>query len=58
VFTALKKLILDETAQDFAEYGVTLAIIGTVAGFVALAIHTDVSTIWLNAQTVIHTAGL
>jgi hypothetical protein len=58
VIAAIKKLILDKGAQDFAEYGIALAIIGTVAGFVALAIHTDVSTIWVNAQSIIHTAAL
>lgn len=52
----IAKLIREECGQDFAEYGIALAIIGTVAGAVALAIHTDVGTLWTNAQTVIHDA--
>jgi Flp pilus assembly pilin Flp len=52
----LGRLIRDEGAQDFAEYGIALAIIGTLAGAVALAIHTDVNSLWTNAQTIIHGA--
>jgi len=52
----IARLIRDEGGQDFAEYGIALAIVGTVAGLVALAIHTDVNTLWTNAQTIIHDA--
>ncbi len=54
--TLIHRLIRDEGAQDFAEYGIAFAIIGTLAGAIALAIHTDVNTLWTNAKTVIHSA--
>jgi len=52
----IKTLLSEESAQDFAEYGIALAIIGTVAGLVALAMHNDVGTLWTSAQTIIHNA--
>jgi len=56
MITLLKKLIQEESAQDLAEYGIALAVIGTVAGAAALAISTDVGTLWTNASNVIHGA--
>ncbi len=50
----LTRLISEEDAQDLAEYGIALAIIGLAAGAVAAAISTDVGTLWSNAQSVIH----
>ncbi len=52
----LRRLSRDESGQDFAEYGIAFAVVGTVAALVALAIHTDVSKLWTNAQSVIHGA--
>ncbi len=50
----LKRLVAEENAQDLAEYGIALAVIGTVAGAAALAIATDVGQLWTNAKTIIH----
>ena len=50
----IRKLIQDRTAQDLAEYGIALAVVGTVAAVAALAIATDVGSLWTNAQSIIH----
>jgi Flp pilus assembly pilin Flp len=50
MLSLLKKLVADETAQDLAEYGIALAVIGTVAGAAALVIAGDVGSLWTNAQ--------
>jgi hypothetical protein len=50
----LKRLIVEENGQDLAEYGIALAVIGTVAGLAAVAIRDDVGTLWTNAQGIIH----
>jgi Flp pilus assembly pilin Flp len=52
----LKKLMTDDSAQDLAEYGIALAVIGTVAGAAALVIAGTVGTLWSNAQSVIQAA--
>lgn len=52
----LKRLVAEESAQDLAEYGIALAVIGTAAGLAAVAISTDVGTLWNNAKTIIHDA--
>lgn len=52
----LKKLVKDESAQDLAEYGIALAVIATGAGLIAVAISSDVSTLWATAQTAIAAA--
>jgi Flp pilus assembly pilin Flp len=53
----ISKLIADESAQDMAEYGIALAVIGTAAGAAALVIATDVNSLWTKAQKVIDTAA-
>ena len=50
----LARVVSEHTAQDLAEYGIALAIIGTIAGAVAVAVSTDVGTLWSNAQSMIH----
>jgi len=52
----LKQLIVDDGAQDIAEYGIALAVIGLVAGAAAVFISGDVGTLWSNAQSIIHAA--
>ena len=52
----ITKLMHDDSAQDLAEYGIALAVIGLVAGAAAVAISTDVGTLWSNAQSIIHNA--
>ena len=52
----LKKLISDESAQDLAEYGIALAVIGLGAAAAAVLIAGDVSTLWSKAASIIGTA--
>jgi len=55
--TALvKKLAADEAGQDLAEYGIALAVIGTIAAAAAIVIAKDVGTLWSKAQSVIDSA--
>jgi hypothetical protein len=49
----VSRLVREDEAQDLAEYGIALAVIGTVAGGVALVVASDVGTIWSNAQSTI-----
>jgi Flp pilus assembly pilin Flp len=53
----IKKLIGDERAQDLAEYGIALAVIGVGAAVAAVAIATDVNTLWSVAQSIIDKAA-
>jgi len=52
----LRKLIAEDAAQDLAEYGIALAIIGALAAGAALLIAGDVNTLWSRAQGVIGSA--
>lgn len=54
---ALKRLIRDEGAQDLAEYGIALAVIAAGAGLIAVAIGTQVNTLWSRGQSVINSAA-
>ena len=56
MLTLTKKLVREDGGQDLAEYGIALAVIGTVAGAAAVAISTDVGTLWSKAQSIIHAA--
>jgi len=49
----VKNLIGDERAQDFAEYAVALAVIGLGAAVAAIALATNLSTLWSTAQSII-----
>ena len=49
----LKKLISNERAQDLAEYGIALAVIGAGAALAAVAIAGDVNTLWSTANSII-----
>jgi Flp pilus assembly pilin Flp len=49
----LKKWLGDETAQDLAEYGIALAVIGLGAALAAVAIAGNVSTLWSTANSII-----
>jgi hypothetical protein len=50
------RLVHDIGAQDLAEYGIALAVIGTAAGAVAIVLAQDVGTLWTSAQSVIQLA--
>ena len=53
----VKKLVRDESGQDLAEYGIALAVIAIGAAAIAVAIGTDVQSLWSNAQVDIHSAA-
>ena len=53
----LKKLIGEKKAQDLAEYGIALAVIGVGAAAAALVIAGNVNTLWSNANTIIASAA-
>jgi len=53
-----KKLVRDEAGQDLAEYGIALAVIAVGAAAIAVAIGTDVNTLWSKAQGPIHAAAV
>ena len=53
----VKKLVREEAGQDLAEYGIALAVIAIGAAAIAVAIGTDVQSLWSNAQSDIHSAA-
>jgi len=52
----LETLVREEAAQDLAEYGIALAVIGILAGAAAIVIAKDVGTLWSRAQSLIDNA--
>ena len=52
----LRKLLADEAGQDFAEYGIALAVIAVGAAAAAVVIADDVTTLWQNGQAAIESA--
>ena len=50
------RLVRDDRAQDLAEYGIALAVIGILAAAAAIVIAQDVGTLWSQAQVVISSA--
>ena len=52
----LRRLLHAERGQDTAEYGIALAVIGLVAGLVALAIAQNTGSLWSKANSLIQTA--
>jgi Flp pilus assembly pilin Flp len=56
MFNLFSKLVREDGGQDLAEYGIALAVIAIGAGAIAVAIGTDVETLWSNAQTAIQSA--
>ena len=53
----MKRLVADDAGQDLAEYGIALAVIGTIAAAAAIVIAKDVGTLWSKAQNVIDSAA-
>jgi len=47
----------EDAAQDLAEYGIALAVIGLIAGAAAIIIAQDVGTLWSRANSVISSAA-
>jgi hypothetical protein len=58
---AMRKLIIrlacERRAQDLAEYGVALAIIGSGAAAVAIAFAGNVNAVWASANAAISNAA-
>ena len=52
----IKKLVREDGGQDLAEYGIALAVIAIGAAVIAVAIGSDVETLWSNAQEAIASA--
>jgi len=52
----LVRFATDDEAQDLAEYGIAMAVIGILAAAVAIVIAGDVGTLWSQAQSVIQSA--
>jgi Flp pilus assembly pilin Flp len=52
----ITKLVREDGGQDLAEYGIALAVIAIGAGLIAVAIGSDVETLWSNAQEAIDAA--
>ena len=57
MLTALKKLLHDHSAQDLAEYGIALAVIGAGAALAAIVIAGNVNTLWSVANSIISGAA-
>jgi len=55
--TFLKKLLSEKKAQDLAEYGIALAVIGAGAAAAAVVIAGNVNSLWTAANTIIATAA-
>jgi len=53
----MMRLVADDAGQDLAEYGIALAVIGTIAAAAAIVIARDVGTLWSKAQVVIDSAA-
>jgi len=53
----MMRLVADDAGQDLAEYGIALAVIGTIAAAAAIVIARDVGTLWSKAQNVIDSAA-
>jgi Flp pilus assembly pilin Flp len=51
------KLVRDEAGQDLAEYGIALAVIAVGAALIAVALGTDVNSLWSRAQIPIEKAA-
>lgn len=53
----LKKLVRSTKAQDLAEYGIALAVIGAGAAAAAVVIAGNVNSLWSAANSIIDTAA-
>jgi len=48
-----RRLLADERAQDLAEYGIALAVVGVLAVGAAISIGTDVGSLWDAAHAAV-----
>jgi len=49
----LKRLARDRRAQDLAEYGIALAVIGALVISISVVISNNVNSLWNAANTII-----
>jgi len=56
VLILARRLLVEDSGQDLAEYGIALAVIAAGVGTVALVIAGNVSNLWVTAQTNIASA--
>jgi Flp pilus assembly pilin Flp len=54
---ALWRLLRDTDAQDLAEYGIALAVIGAAVGVVVLAVGNSTRVVWTRALQALITAA-
>lgn len=52
----VKRLVVEESGQDLAEYGIALAVIAIGAAAAAVVIAGDVQTLWEQGRDAIATA--
>lgn len=52
----VKRLVVEESGQDLAEYGIALAVIAIGAAAAAVVIAGDVQTLWERGRDAIATA--
>jgi len=50
-----RRILADERAQDLAEYGIALAVVGVFAVGAAIVVGTQVGSLWDSAESVIAT---
>ena len=48
-----RRLLADERAQDLAEYGIALAVVGVLAVAAAISIGTQVGSLWGAAHAAV-----
>lgn len=53
----MTQLVRGKRAQDLAEYGIALAVIGTLASAIGLVIAGNVASLWNSANTIIAIAA-
>jgi Flp pilus assembly pilin Flp len=53
--SSLGALARDEKGQDLAEYAMALGVIAAIVGLIAVAIGSDVTILWSNAQPALQT---
>jgi Flp pilus assembly pilin Flp len=49
----LERLVGDESGQDVAEYGIALLVVTIGVGLAAIALASDVNTLWTTGSTAI-----
>jgi Flp pilus assembly pilin Flp len=57
MYTAMKRLVRDESGQDLAEYAIALAVITLAVIAAVQLVGTRVGTLWNNAATTLQNAA-